>query len=172
MGRAFSPLDEELELLPGSLTPHAGECLARLGAWLPFESAAKLLAGCLRIQVSEATARRCTETAGAAFEAVQTTEAQGLVRDAPLAPAGPQRRSPLAGIPSHAARSPGRREEETTIGPHGALSPEGLGSPRRGKGPAAFLADGEGRRPLKPCRFRKFWHSNSGNSGNVADPLS
>lgn len=91
MGRAFFPLDEELELLPGSLTPHAGECLARLGAWLPFESAAKMLAGCLGVQVSEATARRCTEMAGAAFEAVQTAETQRIVREAAPAPDGPDK---------------------------------------------------------------------------------
>lgn len=77
--------------MPGSLTPHAGECLVRLGAWLPFAQAVKMLAACLGVQVSEATARRSTETAGAAFEAVQTAEAQRLAREAPLAPAGPDK---------------------------------------------------------------------------------
>jgi hypothetical protein len=90
-GRVFFPLDEELELLPGSLTPHAGECLVRLGAWLPFGQAAKMLAACVGVQVSEATARRSTETAGAAFEAVQTAEAHRIAREAPLAPDGPDR---------------------------------------------------------------------------------
>ena len=32
----FFPLDEELALLPGSLTPHLQECLVRLGAWMPL----------------------------------------------------------------------------------------------------------------------------------------
>jgi hypothetical protein len=91
VGRAFSPLDEELELLPGSVTPHAGECLVRLGAWLPFGQTAQMLAACLGVQVSEATARRCTETAGAAFEAVQTAETQRLVREAAPAPDGPDK---------------------------------------------------------------------------------
>lgn len=75
--------------MPGSLTPHAQECLVRLGAWLPFEQTAKMLGACLGVQVSEATARRYTEAAGAAFEAVQTAEAQRLEREVPLPPTGP-----------------------------------------------------------------------------------
>ena len=39
----FSPLDDELELLPGSLTPSLQESLVRLGAWIPFEPAGRLL---------------------------------------------------------------------------------------------------------------------------------
>jgi hypothetical protein len=89
VGRAFSPLDEELELLPGSLTPHAGECLVRLGAWLSFGQTAQMLAACVGVQVSEATVRRHTEVAGAAFETLQTAEAQRLEREMPRAPAGP-----------------------------------------------------------------------------------
>jgi hypothetical protein len=61
----FFSLDEELGLLPGSLTPHAAPNIPRQGAWLPFGRAAELLAGCLRVQVSEATARCYTEAAGA-----------------------------------------------------------------------------------------------------------
>ncbi len=58
VGGAFFPLDEELELLPGSLTPHAHECLVRFGAWMPFEKAAAELAFSLRVKVSEPTVRR------------------------------------------------------------------------------------------------------------------
>ena len=43
--RDFFPLDEELALLPGSLTPHSHESLVRLGAWMPFEKAAGMLSG-------------------------------------------------------------------------------------------------------------------------------
>ena len=39
-GAGFFPLDEELELLPGNLSPHSHESLVRLGAWMPFEKAA------------------------------------------------------------------------------------------------------------------------------------
>ena len=38
-----SPLDEELSLLSGSLSPTLGEHVARLGAWIPFEPAAEIL---------------------------------------------------------------------------------------------------------------------------------
>ncbi len=85
----FFPLDEELELLPGSLTPHAYECLVRLGAWIPsFEQAAQQLAGMLKIKVSEAMSRRRTQGAGAAYEAVQRQEVERIEQELPLPPAG------------------------------------------------------------------------------------
>jgi hypothetical protein len=69
----FFPLDEELALLPGSLTPTLHEQLVRLGAWMPFGPAAKMLADFMRLtSVSEPTARRHTEAAGAACVACQT----------------------------------------------------------------------------------------------------
>jgi hypothetical protein len=89
VGTGFSPLDEELELLPGSLTPNLVEGLARLGAWMPFEPAAKLLGDFWRVPVSESTARRQTEAIGAAYVAVQAAEVAALEREPPLAPAGP-----------------------------------------------------------------------------------
>ena len=39
----FSPLDEELGLLPGTLTPALQEGVVRLGAWVPFARAAEFL---------------------------------------------------------------------------------------------------------------------------------
>src|SRR5262245_10239786 len=87
--QAFFPLDEQLELLPGSLAPHAHECLVRLGAWLPsFEPAAKLLEGILGVRVSEATSRRQTEAAGAAYETLQQQQVTQLEREVPPAPLG------------------------------------------------------------------------------------
>ena len=86
---AFFPLDEELALLPGGLTPHAHECLVRLGVWLPsFEQAAKLLAATLRVKVSEATTRRQTEAAGDAYEAVQEQEVARIEHELPPCPGG------------------------------------------------------------------------------------
>lgn len=73
VGRAFSPLDEHLALLPGALTPWLHERLVRLGTRMPFAAAATELAAGHHVQVSEATARRATE------------------RDAPTSPAGPER---------------------------------------------------------------------------------
>ncbi len=72
----FFPLDEELALLPGSLTPVQQECLVHLAGWMPFERAAQMLWKINGVAVSEATARRQTEAAGAAYEAVQAAQAQ------------------------------------------------------------------------------------------------
>jgi len=40
----FFPLDDELQLLPGCLTPRLQEHLTRLGAWMPFGKAAGMWA--------------------------------------------------------------------------------------------------------------------------------
>lgn len=77
MGRGFFPLDEELGLEPAlSLTPRQREHLVHLCSWMPFERAAQMMECLLGVQVSEATARRQTEQAGALAEAVQTAQAQ------------------------------------------------------------------------------------------------
>jgi hypothetical protein len=86
---AFSPLDEELQLLPGSLSPWTHECLVRLGAWMPFEPAARLLEAFTGVGVSEFTARESSEAAGAAQVALQTEAVERLEREAPPAPPGP-----------------------------------------------------------------------------------
>lgn len=88
MGQAFSPLDEELELGSGSLSPQAQEWLVRLGVWMPFKQAAQMLGALTGIQVSQATARRQTEVAGAADEAVQTAEVEEIKRALPQTPKG------------------------------------------------------------------------------------
>jgi hypothetical protein len=83
--RAFFPLDEELELLPGKLTPHAHECLIRFGTIMPFAKAAKELEFVLKVGVSEPTARRYVEAAGKAYEAYQTAEMERLEKTCPPA---------------------------------------------------------------------------------------
>src|SRR2546429_7153498 len=65
-----SILDEELELLPGELTPSLVESLVRLGTWLPFRPAARMLAHFTRVGVGATTARRLTTQAGTASAAV------------------------------------------------------------------------------------------------------
>ncbi len=72
----FFPLDEELGLLAGSLTPHHHESLARLCVYMPFARACQMLTEITGVQVSEATARRQTYVSGEAYEAVQTAHAQ------------------------------------------------------------------------------------------------
>jgi len=78
-----------LQLLPGQLTPALQESLVRLGTWMPFARAVKELAFFTHVTVTEATARRETEAAGAAYVAVQTEEVERLERELPLAPDGP-----------------------------------------------------------------------------------
>src|SRR6266581_5729198 len=81
MRDGFFPLDEELGLLPGSLTPLQQEHLVHLALWVSFPKAVKLLAQLMGVQVSEATARRHTEEAGAAYEALQNEQASQLVHE-------------------------------------------------------------------------------------------
>lgn len=83
MVRGFSPLDEELALLPGTLTPGLQEALVRLGTLLPFGRAARLFAHFTHTTVSESTARRLTERAGATYAAVQDAEAVALAQTMP-----------------------------------------------------------------------------------------
>lgn len=91
-GEAFFPLDEQLGLLPGSLTPRLHERLTLLGSLVPsFRRAATLLATLTGATVSEPTARRKTEQAGGAGEAVERAERERLEREMPVAPAAPEK---------------------------------------------------------------------------------
>ncbi|MBO0723590.1 MAG: ISKra4 family transposase [Blastocatellia bacterium] len=85
----FSPLDEELGLLPGELTPRLQQSVVRMGTWMPFESAAGELEYLLGVELSESRVRRLTEKAGAALVAVQEAEVERLEGEAPEAPPGP-----------------------------------------------------------------------------------
>jgi len=76
VGSGFFPLDEELDLLPGSLTPTQQEHLVHLATVMPFAQAGKMLESLLGVQVSEATVRRMTEQAGAQYEQGQTAQSQ------------------------------------------------------------------------------------------------
>jgi hypothetical protein len=77
-----------LALLPGSLFPHQHEGLVRLSSWMPFGKAAQLLQDLLGVSCSQATARRDTQAAGAAYVAMQTESADQIVTQAPPAKAG------------------------------------------------------------------------------------
>ena len=87
--RLFSPLDEELGLLPGPLSPRLHEGLVRLGVWMPFRRAARELAWFCGAAVGEATARRLTEAGGAAHVVEQTAAPDELAAARPAARAGP-----------------------------------------------------------------------------------
>jgi hypothetical protein len=91
VGTAFFPLDEALGLLPGQCTPRLHEGLVLLSAWMPFGQAVSTLATLLGVQISKASAVRATETAGAAYVALQTAEVALLEQKVPAAPAGAAR---------------------------------------------------------------------------------
>jgi hypothetical protein len=89
VGTGLSPLDDELELLPGGLTPRLQASLVRLGNWMPFGHAARELGWLTRAVVSESVAERLTEAAGAAYVAEQTAAVERLERRPTPEPAGP-----------------------------------------------------------------------------------
>lgn len=88
-GTGGSPLDEALARLPGALTPALREGVVRPGAWVPFARAAALLAYFTQATIGEATARRLTAGAGAAYEAVPAAEVARIGRELPEDPTGP-----------------------------------------------------------------------------------
>src|SRR5437588_9279726 len=88
VGSAFFPLDEELGLLSGGLTPRGEETLVRLSTWMPYESARELLEDLLGVRVSKATAHRATLATGTAALAVWEREEERLKQETPQAPEG------------------------------------------------------------------------------------
>src|SRR5690242_5825167 len=88
VGEAFFPLDEQLGLLAGGLTPRAEETLVRLATWMPYAQAQELLADLLGIQVSKATARRATLQTGEAMLVRDEAEEERLKQEVPQAPLG------------------------------------------------------------------------------------
>ena len=72
-------------MAPGHLTPHVYESLVDLGTWMPFAKAAPELNRVLGVTVSEPTARRYAEGAGAAS---RVCRAQKSVRIEKMLPRG------------------------------------------------------------------------------------
>lgn len=90
MALGFSPLDEELELLPGGLTPRLHEALVRLSTHIPsFAKAARELTWFTGAQLHPDTARQRTEAAGAVLVAYETREAARILREQPAPPCTP-----------------------------------------------------------------------------------
>jgi hypothetical protein len=78
VGSGFFPLDEELGLLAGNLTPHQQKSLVGLCVQMPFAEASEQLTAITGVQISEATARRQTLAVGKGVEQVQTAQAQPI----------------------------------------------------------------------------------------------
>ncbi len=86
---AFFPLDEELQLLPGHLTPSLQEQVVRVSTWMPFDRAAREFQWFTHVPITEGLARQLTEAAGATYVELQTAAVERLERTAPPPPEGP-----------------------------------------------------------------------------------
>lgn len=80
MEPGFSPLDEELELLPGRLSPTLHNVVARLGAAMPFRQVQAIVQLVGRVPISVSTICRVTEQAGAALVAVEDAQVREIER--------------------------------------------------------------------------------------------
>lgn len=90
MGPGFSPLDDELALLPGNLSPRLYESLVRLATHIPsFAKASQEFTWFTGAHVHPDTARRRTEAAGAVLVAHETAEAARILREHPAPPCTP-----------------------------------------------------------------------------------
>src|ERR671927_659190 len=86
----FFPLDDQLGLLPGQLTPRLQEALVRLSTWIPsFAKAAAEFTWFTQVEVHPDTARRLTEAAGAATVRLDSAEASRLLDEPPTPVQGP-----------------------------------------------------------------------------------
>ena len=91
-GAGFFPLDDELGLLSGQLTPRLQEGLVRLSTHIPsFAKAVGEFAFFTQVEVHRTTAGRLTEAAGAAAVRLQTRAADAILQTHPLPPGGPDR---------------------------------------------------------------------------------
>lgn len=93
MGPSFSPLAEALDLGADALSPWLRELAVRLGAELPFATAAELLQRCTGTRVSPATIRRLTQASGAVLRQLEL-DFTGRVA-AGTAPASPAAHDPV-----------------------------------------------------------------------------
>jgi predicted nucleic acid-binding Zn ribbon protein len=69
--KAFSPLDEELGLLPGNLAPRQQEHLVHLACFMPFDKVAEMMQEMVSVQTNAETVRRLTQRMGAHMEATE-----------------------------------------------------------------------------------------------------
>ncbi len=76
-------------MLPGAFAPSLVADAVRLGTWMPFNRIPAVLEGFVGTLLSEATIRRLTEGAGAAYVAVQTAEVERLEHTGEAPPVGP-----------------------------------------------------------------------------------
>lgn len=93
VGQAFSPLDEEVGLVSGGLTPRGEETLVRLASWMPFEQAREVFQDLGGMRGSKATARRMPLATGEAALAGCAEEEERRKPEVPQAPAGAEKQA-------------------------------------------------------------------------------
>lgn len=91
MGSSFSPLDEQLGLLPGPWSPRLQQIVSLLGTLLPFGQVPVLLALVSGVTVSRSSVRRITEASGQALATLEEADAERIRTTLPVSPAGAAR---------------------------------------------------------------------------------
>jgi hypothetical protein len=89
VARGFSPLDEQLGLLPPGYSPFLIEAMVRLGLRLPYAQAADELSRLLGVSVSADTVERLTNQASGVQHAIEQRELERLEQEAPPEREGP-----------------------------------------------------------------------------------
>lgn len=85
---SFSPLDEELDLVPGRLSPGLQQAVVRLGASLPFGQVPAIMELLVGVSLTGSMVRRCTEQAGAALVALDDARVREIEQQVPEHPVG------------------------------------------------------------------------------------
>lgn len=88
MAPSFFPLDEELGLVPGRLSPGLQQAVARLGAALPFGQVPAIMELLVGVSLTGSMVRRCTEQVGAALVALDDARVRAIEQQLPEHPVG------------------------------------------------------------------------------------
>ena len=89
--RAFSPLDSELELLSGRLSPNLAEAVTRLGLSMPFRVSTEILSALTGVRLTESMIRRVTLKSGRILVALEEKAVELLEKEAPTVEASAPR---------------------------------------------------------------------------------
>jgi hypothetical protein len=91
VGSSFSPLDEQLGLLPGQWSPRLQQIVTVLGTLMPFGQVPPVVDLIRGVPIARSSVRRLTEAAGAVLATVAQAEADQLRATLPPSPPGPAR---------------------------------------------------------------------------------
>ena len=91
MGPSFSPLDEQLELLPGRFSPRLQQIVSLLGTLMPFGQVPAVVELIRGVPIARSSVRRITEAAGQALATREEQDAERVRATLPVSPSGPER---------------------------------------------------------------------------------